>query len=75
MIRHFPLNAIPSPSPVARSKEGNPVTDIPMLLDYYRQGKLDLDSMVTQTYTIDQVHHAIADMEKNVNARSVIVFD
>lgn len=53
----------------------NPFTDIPLLLDYYRQGKLDLDSMVSRTYSIDQVHKAIGDMEKNVNARGVVVFD
>lgn len=53
----------------------NPVLDIPMLLDLYKQGKLDIDSMVSKTYSIDQIHEAFEDMEKNVNARGVIVFD
>jgi S-(hydroxymethyl)glutathione dehydrogenase/alcohol dehydrogenase len=53
----------------------NPRLDIPMLMEYYQQGRLDLDHMISKTYTIDQVHEAFADMEKNVNARGVILFD
>ena len=33
-------------------------TDIPMLLDFYHQGRLDLDRMVSNTYGIDQIHQA-----------------
>ena len=52
----------------------NPRLDIPMLLEYYQQGRLDLDSMVTKTYNIDQVHEAFEDMENNANARGVVLF-
>jgi len=52
----------------------NPVTDIPMLLEFYQQGRLDLDSMVSKTYSIDEAPQLFADMESNTNARGVIVF-
>ncbi|MFP6682634.1 MAG: Zn-dependent alcohol dehydrogenase [Gammaproteobacteria bacterium] len=48
-------------------------TDFPMYLDLYRQGKLDLDSLVSKTYTLDEAMAAFADLEKGVNARGVIV--
>ena len=48
--------------------------DFPMYLDLYRQKKLDLDRLVTRTYTIDEAPQAFADLEKGVNARGVIVY-
>jgi S-(hydroxymethyl)glutathione dehydrogenase/alcohol dehydrogenase len=53
----------------------NPRVDFPQLLDLYRRGRLDLDRMVTRTYTIDEAPQAFEDMEKGVNARGVIVYD
>ena len=47
--------------------------DFPMYLDLYRQGKLDLDRMVTRTYALDDAPQAFEDMEKGINARGVIV--
>jgi len=48
--------------------------DFPMYLDLYRQRKLDLDRLVTRTYSIDEAPEAFADLEKGVNARGVIVY-
>ena len=48
--------------------------DMPMLLDLYQSGKLDLDRMVTKTYSIDEAPQAFEDLEKGVNARGVIVY-
>ncbi len=49
--------------------------DMPMLLDLYKGGKLDLDQMITKTYRIDEAPQAFADLESGVNARGVIVYD
>ena len=49
--------------------------DMPMLLDLYKGGKLDLDRMVTRTYKIDEAPQAFADLESGINARGVIVYD
>ena len=45
-----------------------------MYLDLYRQKKLDLDSLVTRTYSIDEAPEAFADLESGKNARGVIVY-
>jgi len=49
--------------------------DFPMLLGLYRSGRLNLDDMISQTYSIDQAPQAFADMQSNKNARGVIVFN
>jgi S-(hydroxymethyl)glutathione dehydrogenase/alcohol dehydrogenase len=48
--------------------------DFPMLLDLYQSGKLNLDDMVTSTYSIDEAGQAIEDLKSGKNARGVIVF-
>ena len=48
-------------------------SDFPMYLDLYRQGKLDLDRMVTKTYDLDDAPQAFEDMQKGINARGVII--
>ena len=48
--------------------------DFPLYLDLYRQKKLDLDRLVTRTYSLDEAPQAFEDLEKGVNARGVIVY-
>ncbi len=52
----------------------NPREDFPKLLGLYKRGKLDLDGMVTKTYSIDEAPQAFEDMEQGRNARGVIVY-
>ena len=52
----------------------NPAVDFPKMLNLYRAGRLDLEGMVSKTYSIDQAADAFADMEKSTNARGVIVY-
>ena len=47
--------------------------DFPLYLSLYKAGKLDLDRLITKTYTLDDVPQAFADMESGKNARGVIV--
>jgi len=54
--------------------DANVKHDFPMLLDLYKSGRLNLDDMVTTTYSIDEGPQAFVDMEKGLNARGVIVF-
>ena len=37
--------------------------------------QLQLDEMITKTYTLDEVNQGYADMLDNKNIRGVIVFD
>jgi S-(hydroxymethyl)glutathione dehydrogenase/alcohol dehydrogenase len=49
-------------------------SDFPMLLDLYTSGKLNLDDMVSATYSIEDAPRAIEDLQKGVNARGVLVY-
>ncbi|MDA1192212.1 MAG: Zn-dependent alcohol dehydrogenase [Candidatus Poribacteria bacterium] len=49
--------------------------DMVKYLGLYRDGQLNLDALVTKTYTLDQVNEAFVDMQEGRNARGVIVFD
>lgn len=53
----------------------NPSVDFPLMLSLYCAGKLDLDRMITNTYSIDQAPKAFEDMLSGLNARGVILFD
>ncbi|MDT3444949.1 MULTISPECIES: NDMA-dependent alcohol dehydrogenase [unclassified Pseudofrankia] len=55
--------------------ETNPTRDIPRQLRLYQEGKLNLDAMVTNTYTLDQVAQGYRDMHAGRNIRGVIRFD
>jgi S-(hydroxymethyl)glutathione dehydrogenase/alcohol dehydrogenase len=54
--------------------DANIHSDFQRLLDLYGSGKLNLDDMVTTTYSIDEAPQAFLDMEKGKNARGVIVY-
>jgi NDMA-dependent alcohol dehydrogenase len=53
---------------------GNPRYDIPKLLGLYREGQLDLDGLVTNTYPLDGVNDGYQDMRDGKNIRGVLVY-
>ncbi|MEM9691641.1 MAG: S-(hydroxymethyl)glutathione dehydrogenase/class III alcohol dehydrogenase [Myxococcota bacterium] len=50
-------------------------TDVPMLIDWYMDGKIDVDSLVTHTMGLDQINDAFDLMHKGESIRSVVLFD
>ncbi len=48
--------------------------DFPLLLDYYVDGKLKLDELVSRHWRLDQINEAFAEMLTGTVARGVIVF-
>ncbi|HEY0752410.1 MAG TPA: Zn-dependent alcohol dehydrogenase [Ktedonobacteraceae bacterium] len=54
--------------------DARPRNDIPNMLKMYETGKLKLDELVTQTYTLDQINEAYADMIAGKIIRGVIEF-
>jgi S-(hydroxymethyl)glutathione dehydrogenase/alcohol dehydrogenase len=79
LSQSFSINALMAPLSGKTIKgsmygDANPHADFPRLLGLYERGKLDLDAMVTRTYSIDEATQAFGDMEKGVNARGVIIF-
>jgi S-(hydroxymethyl)glutathione dehydrogenase/alcohol dehydrogenase len=49
--------------------------DIPHYLDFYKQGRLDLDAMVTKTGRLSDINEAFRAMKAGEVARTVLTFD
>ncbi len=52
----------------------NPRRDIPRILDLYMEGKLLLDELVTNTYSLEDINQGYEDMRNGTNVRGVVVF-
>jgi Zn-dependent alcohol dehydrogenase len=52
----------------------NTARDFPLYADLYLKGKLDLDRLISRTYSLDQINEAYADMLSGEIARGIIVF-
>ena len=53
---------------------GNPRSDIPKLISLYREGQLDLDSLISKTYPLEGVNDGYEDMRAGKNIRGVLVY-
>lgn len=53
----------------------NPRKDIPRLLELYSAGRVDLDGMVTRTYSLDDINQGFQDMREGNNIRGVLVYE
>lgn len=51
-----------------------PRQDMPMILDLYAEGRLQLERLVTRTYALEEINDAFADMVAGKLARGVVVF-
>lgn len=52
----------------------NPRHEIPLLLDLYKSGQLNLQDMISNTYSLEQVNEGYQDMLEGRNLRGVIKF-
>ena len=52
-----------------------PARDFPILADWYQQGKLDLDGLVSRKISLEETESAFDAMKRGETLRSVIVFD
>ena len=53
---------------------GDPAVDLPVLADHVRAGRLDLDALITDRITLDDVPSALDRMARGEGARSLVVF-
>jgi S-(hydroxymethyl)glutathione dehydrogenase / alcohol dehydrogenase len=53
----------------------DPAADLPVLIEHYRAGRLDLAALVTDRISIDQLGEAFEAMRAGRGARSLVVFD
>ncbi len=49
--------------------------DLPRLVDFYMRGLLDLDTLIAERISLDQVNEGFDKMRAGHSARSVIIFD
>ncbi|GAA4812649.1 NDMA-dependent alcohol dehydrogenase [Tomitella cavernea] len=52
----------------------NPKAEIPDLLSMYKAGKLNLDDLVTKTYSLEEINQGYEDMLDGKNIRGVILY-
>src|SRR5487761_904046 len=73
----FPWMAIRPECRVQTSRMGSNQfrTDIPNYLEFYRQGRLDLDGMISRRAHLDGVNEAFRAMKAGEVARTVLMFD
>ena len=73
----FPWMAIRPECKVQTSRMGSNRfrTDIPLYLEFYRQGRLNLDDMVTKRGRLDDINEAFRAMKAGEVARTVLMFD
>ena len=58
----------------SRMGQAVPTRDIPRLIDLYRQGRLQLDRLVSGRFPLDRINEAIADTSSGHTLRNVIEF-
>ncbi|WP_455373265.1 S-(hydroxymethyl)glutathione dehydrogenase/class III alcohol dehydrogenase [Limibacillus halophilus] len=49
-------------------------TDVPKIVDWYMDGKIDIDSMITHTLPLDRINEAFDLMHEGKSIRSVVTF-
>jgi S-(hydroxymethyl)glutathione dehydrogenase / alcohol dehydrogenase len=54
--------------------DSNPAHDLPLLVNLHRQGRLNLEGLVSERVPLEQINDAVAHVRAGAVARSVIVF-
>jgi S-(hydroxymethyl)glutathione dehydrogenase/alcohol dehydrogenase len=49
-------------------------TDVPKIVDWYMEGKIEIDSLITHTMPLDDINRGFELMEKGESIRSVVVY-
>jgi S-(hydroxymethyl)glutathione dehydrogenase/alcohol dehydrogenase len=76
-VIEFPFMALRPECKVQTSRMGSNQfrTDIPRYLEFYRQGRLKLDEMVSRRGVLGDVNDAFRAMQAGEVARTVLMFD
>ena len=49
-------------------------TDVPKIVDWYMEGKINIDDLITHTMPLDEINHGFDLMHEGKSIRSVVVF-
>jgi Zn-dependent alcohol dehydrogenase len=47
--------------------------DIPLYMDYYRKGFVDIDALLTHRFTLDQIKEALEDAQKGALKNIIVI--
>ena len=50
-------------------------TDVPKIVDWYMEGRLNIDDLITHTMPLDQINTAFDLMHAGESIRSVVVYE
>jgi len=53
---------------------GSSRRDVPKVVDWYMQGKIQIDPMITHVMPLDKINHAFDLMHRGESIRSVVTF-
>ena len=53
---------------------GSPIDTMRKIVDLYVSGKLDIEGLIRETFSLEQINEAFEDIEKGEDGRGVIVF-
>ena len=49
-------------------------TDVPKIVDWYMQGKIEIDPMITHVMPLAEINHAFELMKRGESIRGVVTF-
>ena len=49
-------------------------TDVPKIVDWYMEGKLNIDDLITHTMPLEKINEGFALMKRGESIRSVILY-
>jgi S-(hydroxymethyl)glutathione dehydrogenase/alcohol dehydrogenase len=49
-------------------------TDVPRIVDWYMDGKINIDDLITHTMPLEKINHGFELMRKGESIRSVVTF-
>ena len=61
-----------SVQPTIQQKSGG--TDVPKIVDWYMNGKIQIDPMITHVLTLEEINQAFDLMHEGKSIRSVVVY-
>jgi S-(hydroxymethyl)glutathione dehydrogenase/alcohol dehydrogenase len=48
--------------------------DVPKIVDWYMDGKIEIDSLITHVMPLEQINHGFELMHEGVSIRGVVTF-
>ncbi len=49
--------------------------DVPQIVDWYMEGKINIDDLITHTFSLDEINQGFDVMHRGESIRSIVVYD